>query len=199
MAATRFVSPNHRLHTQKRDRSFILGLAGSGKTGCFGSEPHESEELSTGDRLLARQVVKFAFQPLAARCGVNSMSERGSGATEAVVPFAPKSVARSDPNDPLEKAGHLILDMVRQAAGNAQASYQHAVETSRKLAAQLQGAEDRMKELESKIRYQQDRADRAEKWLYQISQEIEQKLLGGNDRRPLEPPRPQAAFRDQRQ
>ena len=31
------------------------------------------------------------------------MSERGSGATEAVVPFAPKSVARSDPNDPLER------------------------------------------------------------------------------------------------
>ena len=178
MAATRFVSPNHRLHTQKRDRSFILGLAGSGKTGCFGSEPHESEELSTGDRLLARQVVKFAFQPLAAKCGVNSMSDRGSGATEAVVPFAPKSVARSDPNDPLEKAGHLILDMVRQAAGNAQTSYQQAVEASCKLAGQLRGAEDRLRELETKVRYHEDRADRAERWLHQVSVEIEQKFFG---------------------
>ena len=104
------------------------------------------------------------------------MSERGSG--EAVVPFAPKSVARSDPNDPLEKAGHLILDMVRQAAGNAQTSYQQAVETSRKLAAQLRGAEDRMKELEAKIRHQEDRADRAEKWLHHISVEIEDKFFG---------------------
>jgi septal ring factor EnvC (AmiA/AmiB activator) len=106
------------------------------------------------------------------------MSERGSGATEAVVPFAPKSVARSDPNDPLEKAGHLILDMVRQAAGNAQTSYQQAGETNRKLAAQLRGAEDRMKELEAKIRHQEDRADRAEKWLHHISVEIEDKFFG---------------------
>ena len=106
------------------------------------------------------------------------MSDRGSGATEAVVPFAPKSVAKSDPNDPLEKAGHLILDMVRQAAGDAQASYQQAVEMSRKLAAQLRGAEDRLRELETKVRYQEDRADRAEKWLHHISVEIEGQFFG---------------------
>jgi hypothetical protein len=48
----------------------------------------------------------------------------GSGAKDAVipVPLAPKLNARSAPNDPLERAGHLILDMVRQAAENAQAS-----------------------------------------------------------------------------
>jgi hypothetical protein len=106
------------------------------------------------------------------------MSERGSGATEAVVPFAPKSVARSEPNDPLEKAGHLILDMVRQAAGDAQTNYQQAVEMSRKLAAQLRGAEDRVRELETKVRYHEDRADRAERWLHQVSLEIEQKFFG---------------------
>jgi hypothetical protein len=35
-----------------------------------------------------------------------------------------------------------------------------------------------MRELEAKVRHHQDRADRAEKWLYQISVEIEQKFLG---------------------
>jgi hypothetical protein len=108
------------------------------------------------------------------------MSDRGSGATEAVVPFAPKSVAKSDSNDALEKAGHLILDMVRQAAGDAQASYQQAVEMSRKLSAQLRGAEDRLRELEGKIRYHEDRADRAERWLHQVSVEIEEKFFGRN-------------------
>ena len=106
------------------------------------------------------------------------MSDRGSGTTEAVVPFAPKSNARADPNDPLEKAGHLILDMIRQAAGGAQASYQQAVEASCKLSAQLRGAEDRMKEREAKLRYQEDRADRAERWLHHVSVEIEEKFFG---------------------
>ena len=57
----------------------------------------------------------------------------GSDQTEAVVPFAPKLNPRSDLSDPLEKAGHLIWDMVRQASGNAQASYQQAAEMSCKL------------------------------------------------------------------
>jgi hypothetical protein len=42
-----------------------------------------------------------------------------SGTKEAVIPLAPKLNARSDANDPLERAGHVILDMVRQAADNA--------------------------------------------------------------------------------
>jgi len=102
------------------------------------------------------------------------MSDRDSGSTDALVPVAPKSNARSDANgDPLEKAGHLILDMVRQAAGHSQADYRQAVETSRKLSAQLRGAEERIRELEAKLRHQEDRADRAEKWLHHISLEIE--------------------------
>ena len=128
----------------------------------------------------------------------DAMSVRGSGITE-LVPFAPKSDNRAGPNDPLDKAGHLILDLVRQAANDVQASYQESIETSRKLAAQLRGAEDRIRELEAKLRDQEDRADRAEKWLYQIHQEIEQKLLDRNDRRLLESSLPQAVFRNQRQ
>jgi chromosome segregation ATPase len=119
------------------------------------------------------------------------MIDRGSGSTDAAVPLAPKLNTRAA-NDPLEKAGQMILDMVRQAAGGAQASYQQAAEAIRKLSAQLRGAEDRIRELEATLHQQEDRADRAEKWLYQISVEIEQKLLDGNDRRPLQPPPPQA-------
>jgi hypothetical protein len=125
------------------------------------------------------------------------MSDRGSGPTEAVIPLAPILNARSDPNDPLEKAGHLILDMVRQAAVNAQASYQQAVEVSGKLSAQLRGAEDRIRELEAKVRQHEDRADRAERWLHQVSVEIEQKFFGREDSRPSQPAPPQAHFRNQ--
>jgi hypothetical protein len=123
------------------------------------------------------------------------MSDRGSGPTQAVVPLAPKLNARSDPSDPLEKAGHLILDMVGQAASIAEANYQKAVEVSRKLSAQLRGAEDRIRELEAKVRQHADRADRAERWLHQVSVEIEQKFFGRDDGRPSQPPPPQALIR----
>jgi hypothetical protein len=122
------------------------------------------------------------------------MSDRGS-----VTPLAPKLNARSDPNDPLEKAGHLILDLVRQATVNAQASYQQAVEMSGKLSAQLRGAEDRIRELEAKVRQHEDRADRAERWLHQVSVEIEEKFFGREDSRRSPPPSPQAALRNQKQ
>jgi len=61
------------------------------------------------------------------------MSDRGSGSKDAVVPLAPKLNARSNPNDPLEKAGHVILDMIGQAASTAAVSHQQAVESNRKL------------------------------------------------------------------
>ena len=126
------------------------------------------------------------------------MSDRGSGPTEAVIPLAPKLNARSDPNDPLDKAGHLILDMVGQAASIAEANYQQAVEVSRKLSAQLRGAEDRIRELEAAVRRHAERADRAERWLHQVSVEIEQKFFGRDDDRPSQPPPPQALIRNKR-
>ena len=125
------------------------------------------------------------------------MSDRGSGPTEAVIPLAPKSNARPDPNDPLDKAGHLILDMVGQAASIAEANYQQAVEVSRNLSAQLRGAEDRIRELEATVRQHAERADRAERWLHQVSVEIEQKFFAREKDRPSQPPPPQAFFRNQ--
>jgi hypothetical protein len=124
------------------------------------------------------------------------MSDRGSGSTEAGIPFAPKLNGRSDPTDPLEKAGLLILDMVGQAASTAEAKSQQAIEVSRKLSAQLQDAEDRIRDLEAKVRQHAERANRAERWLHQVGVEIEQKFFGRD-----EPPQssPQALLRSQRQ
>jgi len=85
--------------------------------------------------------------------------------------------------------------MVGQAAGIAEASYQQAAEMSRKLSAQLRGAEDRIRELEAIVRQHAERADRAERWLHQVSVEIEQKFFGRDEGRPSQPPPPQALIR----
>ena len=136
-------------------------------------------------------MVEFALVQ-AATSGVSSVSSRNVAVPDAVVPFAPKVKGRPETGDTLEKAGHLILEMISKAANTAEANYQQAVETSRKLSGQLRAAEDRIRELEVEIRHHQDRADRAEKWLYQISVEIEQKFRGSDDRRPLQQPPPPA-------
>ena len=66
---------------------------------------------------------------------------------------------------------------------------------SRKLSAQLRGAEDRIRELEAKVRQHEERADRAERWLHQVSVEIEQKFFGREEARSSQPTPPQAHFR----
>jgi hypothetical protein len=53
--------------------------------------------------------------------------------------------------------------------------------------AQQRAAEDRIRELEAHVRHHQDRAERAERWLYQISVEIEQKFFGRTEARPSQP------------
>jgi hypothetical protein len=126
------------------------------------------------------------------------MSNRSSGAAQTVVPLAPSNV-RSEAGDPLDAAGKAILGLLHRAASAAEANYQQALETIDKLSAELRAAEGRIRELEAKVRHHQDRADRAERWLYQISVEIEQKFFGREDGRPSQPPPPQALFRNQRQ
>jgi chromosome segregation ATPase len=106
------------------------------------------------------------------------MSSRNAGAPDAVVALAPKANGKSATGDTLDKAGQAILSLLNRAASSAEANYQQVTETGRKLSAQLRGAEDRLRELEAQVQHYQDRADRAEKWLYQISVEIEQKFIG---------------------
>jgi hypothetical protein len=95
----------------------------------------------------------------------------------------------------LDRVGQTIVGALDHAATTIEASYRQPVEMSRRLATQLRAAEERIAELEVKARYHEDRADRAEKWLYQISVKIEQKLLRRDeDTSPL----PQADAQNQR-
>ena len=105
------------------------------------------------------------------------MSNRGEGAAESVIPIsaAPKLNSRAEVVD---RAAQTILGTINRAATTVQASYRQGLEINSKLATQLRAAEQRISELEVEARYHEDRADRAEKWLYQISVEIEQKFLG---------------------
>ena len=95
----------------------------------------------------------------------------------------------------LDRVGQTIVGALDHAATTIEASYRQPVEMSRRLATQLRAAEERIAELEVKARYHEDRADRAEKWLYQISVKIEQKFLRRDeDTSPL----PQADAQNQR-
>ena len=118
------------------------------------------------------------------------MSNRGQGAAGPVVPIplAPKLNSRTDAGDPLDRAAQTILGTINRAATTVEASYRQGLEVNDKLAAQLRAAEQRISELEVKARYHEDRADRAEKWLYQISVEIEQKFFGRDEDKSQPPP-----------
>ena len=126
------------------------------------------------------------------------MSDHGAGATEAAVPFAPKPNAKAEAGDPLDRAAQTILGLLHRAAADAESNYRQALETTRQRSTQLRAAEDRIRELEAHARHHQERAERAEQWLYQISVEIEQKFLGQTEARPSQPPPPAALTRNQR-
>jgi len=68
---------------------------------------------------------------------------------------------------------------------------QTAFETTDDLSAQLRASEERIRELEAKVRLLEDKADRAERWVYKIWVEIEQKFFGGDAVRFLESPHTQ--------
>jgi hypothetical protein len=95
--------------------------------------------------------------------------------------------------DPLNSAGNAILNAARalslnetdlgtvdplNSAGNA------ILNAARALSSQLHNAEERIIALEADVTRYRNRAECAEKWLLQISEELEQYLLGDNHNRP---------------
>src|SRR6266487_2200402 len=108
---------------------------------------------------------------------------------ETVIPFAPSARDPVPENtDQLERAGQAILGLLHRAADAAEKNSQHALNVARDLSLQLQAAEGRIRDLEADVKYHQERADRAEKWLYQISVEIEERFFAtANGRRPAAP------------
>ena len=126
------------------------------------------------------------------------MTSQGTDTPGAVMPLTPEAKNRGPEADPLDRAGNAILGLVNRAAGTAAADLQEAREVAEKLADQLRAAHeqlqathdqlraahDQMNALKADVRHYQDRANRAEKWLQQISSEIEQKFLRADDNRP---------------
>ena len=101
--------------------------------------------------------------------------------TGAVISYAPKANNTNSESDLLDRAGNAILGLVNRAARTAEADLQAAREVAEKLADQLRAAQSQINELEANVRYYQDRTERAEKWLHQISSEIEQRFVGADD------------------
>jgi len=101
----------------------------------------------------------------------------------AVIPFAPKEKSTGSEDDPIDQAGDAILELVNYVADTSEADLQEARKVAEKLADQLRAANNQINNLEEKVRYHQARADRAEKWMRQISAELEQRFLGADDGR----------------
>jgi ABC-type transporter Mla subunit MlaD len=100
--------------------------------------------------------------------------------TGAVIPYVAPG-AENTAADVVDRAGNAILELVNRAAHTAGSDLQAAREDAEKLTDQLQASQSRINELEAQVRYYQGRAERAEKWMHQISSEIQQRFLGPDD------------------
>jgi hypothetical protein len=85
------------------------------------------------------------------------MSDRGAGALETIVQFAPKPNAKPESGDPLDRAAQAILGLIHRAAADTEANHRQTLETTRQL---IRAAEDRIRQLEAHAQHQQDRAER---------------------------------------
>jgi uracil-DNA glycosylase len=90
--------------------------------------------------------------------------------------LAPKPQPRED--DPIDKAGRALIDMLHAAAGVSNEKYERAAILAGQLASELRTSEDRVKQLEAEVSHFRDRAARSEEWLQRIAREIESKLMG---------------------
>jgi hypothetical protein len=114
--------------------------------------------------------------------GMQSSGE--SYESDTVIPFA-QAAKNTIPDgaDPLDKAGHTILNLLHKAAGVAEENSRHALDMAQKLSHQLRAAEDRITELEAEVQLYRDKADRAEQWLHRVYTEIEDRFLRQDDGR----------------
>jgi hypothetical protein len=119
-----------------------------------------------------------------------SMTEQVSD-TPAVIPYAPKQNGTGSQAEIVDRAGNALLGLVSRAADTVAADLQEARGVAEKLADQLRAAHDQLRAahdqinaLKADVRNHQDRAGRAEKWLQQISSEIEQRFFDATGRQP---------------
>ena len=110
----------------------------------------------------------------------------------AIIPHTPNENGTGSEAEIVDRAGNAILGLVSRAADSAAADLKEAREVAEKLADQLratrdqlQAAHDEINTLKADVGHYQDRATRAEKWLQQISSEIEQRFFDATGRQPL--------------
>jgi chromosome segregation ATPase len=117
----------------------------------------------------------------------------------AVVPYGPKEKSTVSKAEIVDRAGNAILGLVSRAADAAAADLKEARDVAEQLADQLRAANeqlqaahdqlraahDQINNLKADVRHCQDRTNRAEKWLQQISSEIEQRFFDATGRQPL--------------
>ena len=92
-------------------------------------------------------------------------------------PLAPKEGPPRSDGDPLDQSGQAIVALLQQAATLSNETRDRAMGLARKLPLQLHAADGHIDQLQAEIKQCQDRAERAEKWLNRIYQEIEEKLI----------------------
>jgi hypothetical protein len=79
--------------------------------------------------------------------------------------------------DSLDAVAESTLGLINKAAAQARENIKTAYASAQKLSANLEAAQARIQELESACRHYQERSEKAEGWLRQISSEIEQRFL----------------------
>ena len=79
--------------------------------------------------------------------------------------------------DSLDAVAENTLGLINRAAAQASENIKTAYAAAQKLSTNLDAAKARIQELESARHHYQERTERAEGWLRQISSEIEQRFL----------------------
>jgi chromosome segregation ATPase len=95
-----------------------------------------------------------------------------------------RSTRGTDRNDDqVDQVGEAMLQLLGRAADAIESTNQQAHYKAQRLAHELRGAQDRIRQLESEIATLQERADHAEQWLHRIHAEIEGQFLNKNSSR----------------
>jgi chromosome segregation ATPase len=107
-----------------------------------------------------------------------------------ILPYAPKEKSTDSEADIVDRTGGAIFEFVQHAGEITETDLQEVRAVAEKLVDQLRAAHDQINALKADVRHYQDRANRAEKWLRQISSAIEQRSsLRADDGRSAGQPR----------
>jgi hypothetical protein len=79
--------------------------------------------------------------------------------------------------DSLDAIAESTLGLINRAATQAGENIKTSYAAAQKLSTNLEAAQARIQELEAACHHYQERSERAERWLRQISSEIEQRFL----------------------